>query len=232
MENIKEDKKNIDLNLESNSKPYLLKRLISDGFDIVLMFLLFVLVRGIALNTSLTKNYQTYYEKEQIILENWMIEVGYAEIIDGKIVINNREVEARLALNEKLNNDEEYLNNHFNLLVHKFFITALCILTVGFVLFLIVPLTNKRRATIGMMLTGLTLFMPSRMMLPKWYIVLYRYLIMMLAWVFGTLWLDSYVFLLMPVLNLIMILINKNQKTIKDLITYTMIIESKSLDSI
>ena len=50
------------LDLEPNSKPYLLKRLISDGFDTVLIFLLFMLLSALIFQTPLANTYNSHYE--------------------------------------------------------------------------------------------------------------------------------------------------------------------------
>ena len=53
--------------IERNSKPYLLKRLISDGFDTVLIFGLFMLFTALLLRSPLAKTYQAHFERYKAI---------------------------------------------------------------------------------------------------------------------------------------------------------------------
>ena len=52
-----------EIELEPNSRPYLLKRMLADGFDIVVIFALFMLFTMLIMKIPLSNTYHMHYEK-------------------------------------------------------------------------------------------------------------------------------------------------------------------------
>ena len=53
------------IDLEPNSKPYLLKRIAADGFDTFLIFALFMVFLVMIMNTSLAETYHQHFDRRQ-----------------------------------------------------------------------------------------------------------------------------------------------------------------------
>ncbi|MBP5254437.1 MAG: hypothetical protein J6Z23_03540, partial [Lachnospiraceae bacterium] len=57
-----------ELRLEPNSRPYLLKRILSDGTDIAAVFLLFLLFTAVVMMTPLADGYNAHAGRYQEIV--------------------------------------------------------------------------------------------------------------------------------------------------------------------
>lgn len=247
--------KNSSIDLSPNSKPYLLKRIISDLFDIGVLFVgWFVITLGI-INLGLDSTYNEYLNTSSQIQDTAMIESGYGIITyidentntNGRIIYNDEKTNKKYivekvdspkeeAINkykELLNSNDEYKNAIFGASLHRYLISVISCLLMESIFFLLVPLINKKRATLGQLLTGISLYSLRFEKYSRWYHVLGRFLFIFLI-ESSLLYLLTgiYTFLLIPVLNLIMILLNKNGRTIRDLISGTMLIENKSYSPI
>ena len=64
------------IELSPNSKPYLLKRMVADGFDILLIFGLFMLFTMILLRTPIAETYQRHFDKVQAIQKETVEALG------------------------------------------------------------------------------------------------------------------------------------------------------------
>ena len=62
---MKAEVKGTQIELEPNARPYLLKRLVADGFDTVLIFLLYLLLFSLLLRTPLAAAYRTHFAQAQ-----------------------------------------------------------------------------------------------------------------------------------------------------------------------
>ena len=87
----------VKLDLEPNSKPYLLKRIISDGFDTVMIFVLFMALSALVFASPLANVYNTHYENYKKIQDSVKEEYG----------------DDAAAITEKLNNDWTYRDEQF-----------------------------------------------------------------------------------------------------------------------
>lgn len=200
--------------MEANSKPHFIKRIAADGFDISSLFILFMLLNVILSNTALFATYRNhvarYQQIEQEVLRN-----------------NDREL-----VNEILMNDEEYQNEVFAANLHSFLIRVLIGFVGELILFLIIPLVNPNRLTLGKMMAGVMLFDEARQSRATKMQIAARFILIVLASIFIYFWMGIYSFLLYPVLRLIVVLLSKKDKTLCDYLTSTMLIDKLSYSSI
>lgn len=203
--------------IERNSKPYLLKRLIADGFDTVLIFGLFMLFTALLMQSSLAAAYNAHYAR---ILS---IESETAEVCG-----NDAEAAA-----QALSANREYLDERFAASLNSYVLKAAAAFPACALVLLAVPLLNRNRATPGKLMTGVMPFNEKRQRRALWYQILTRFLFVFLIdglvlYLFTGIW----TFVLVPVLRLIEILCSKKDKTICDGITGIMIIEKLSYNGI
>ncbi len=205
------------IGLEPNSRPFLLKRLIADGFDIGLIFLLYLLLTALILSTPLAKTYRRHVERAE-------------EMVKEAAVQYQNDAQA---VSDALNGSEEYRNESLAANLHGYLLKGLAVLIAEALTLLIVPLANRKRATLGKLLTGLMPFSEKRQARARWYQILYRFLFvflldsLLLYLLTGTL-----TFLLVAVIRLTEMLLNRKNKTLCDFLTGIMIIETMSYDGI
>lgn len=206
------------IELEPNSKPYLLKRLIADGFDTVLIFLLFSLAVTLLMKTPLARAYHENMESCRAI-ESAAVERygGDAEEISRALSENDEYSVKRLAAN-----------------LHAYLIKAGAGFAAELLILLAVPLMNPGRETPGKLMCGIMPFNEKRHSRVTAAQIIYRFVFVLLIdslllyLVTGVL-----TFLLVPLLRLTEMLLNgKKNKTLCDLITGVTIIEKLSYDGI
>jgi len=203
--------------IERNTKPYLLKRLISDGFDTVLILGLFLLFTALILNGPLAKTYRVHFERYKAMEAEAIAAYG----------------DDAQAITDALNGSAEYRDERFAASLHSYLLKALAGLLATAPVLLVVPLVNKYRATPGKLMTGIVPFHERRQRCAVWYQILYRFLFVflidgLLLYLYTGIW----TFVLVPVLRLIEILLSRKDKTICDMITGVMIIEKLSYNGI
>ena len=200
--------------MESNSKPILLKRFIADGFDIVSLFLLFILLNILLSATPLFNNYYKHVENYKAIEVETLDKYGADK------------------LDEMLAENEVYQNEKFTATLHSYLIRMGIGLVGELILFLIIPLINKDGLTIGKKLCGVMLFDEYRQSKINKKQVCARFLFIVLASGFIYPWTGIYSFLLFPVLRFIILMLNKKNKSLTDYLSRSMYIEKLSYSSI
>ncbi len=203
--------------IEPNSKPYLIKRLISDGFDTVLIFGLFILFMALIMRTPLADTYNRHFAR-------------YTEIeSETKAAFEGDAA----AITEALNGNGEYIDERFAANLHGYLLKGAAGLAAMIPVLLAVPLLNRDRATPGKLMTGLIPLHERRQRKAVWYQILLRSLFVFLIDGLGLYLLTGiWTFALVPVLRLIEILCSKKDKTIMDMVTGIMIIEKLSYSGI
>lgn len=206
-----------EIRLDPNSKPFLAKRLIADGFDTVLLFGLFMLLTAWIMATPLAGTYTAHYER-------------YTAIETETAAAYNNDA---TRISEALSGNEEYRSERFAAALHSYILKAVCCLAAELVLFLIIPLLRKDRATAGKILTGVMPFHLRRQARAEWYQILYRFLFIFIIdslalYLFTGIW----TFVLVPVIRLSEMLLNRNNRTVCDGVTGIMIIEKLSYNGI
>ena len=200
--------------MESNSKPIILKRFIADGFDIVSLFLLFILLNILLSATPLFNNYYKHVENYKAIEVETLDKYGADK------------------LDEMLAENEVYQNEKFTATLHSYLIRMGIGLVSELILFLIIPLINKDGLTIGKKLCGVMLFDEYRQSKINKKQVCARFLFIVLASGFIYPWTGIYSFLLFPVLRFIILMLNKKNKSLTDYLSRSMYIEKLSYSSI
>lgn len=205
------------LELEPNSRPYLLKQLIADGFDTVLLFLLFTVLTLVVMKTPLASAYDAHTARAVQIREE-----AVAAFPD------DRSKQA-----ESLSGNEEYRYVLFAANLHAYLLKALAAFVSEAVLLLAVPLLNRNRQTFGKMMTGVMPFNRKRRSRISAAQVFGRFLFVLIAdSLFWYLLTGVFTFLLIPVLRLTEMLLNKNRRTLLDLVSGVHMIEKRSYDGI
>ena len=205
------------VDLERNSKPYLLKRLIADGFDTVLIFGLFMLFTALLMQSALASGYNAHYERMLSIEKETAEACG-----------NDAE-----AIAEALSSNREYLDERFAASLNSYVFKAAAAFPACALVLLAVPLANRGRATPGKLMTGVMPFNEKRRRSALWYQILLRFLFVYFIDGLGLyLFTGIWTFVLVPVLRLIEILCSKKNKTVCDGITGIMIIEKLSYSGI
>lgn len=215
---MKADVGGTQIELAPNSPPYLLKRMVADGFDIVLIFVLFTLLSMLLLKTPQAAAYRAHYERCRII------ENETAASFPG-------DTEAIAAA---LSENAEYRDELFAANLHGYVIKAVACFFAELPVLLVIPLLNKNRCTPGKLMTGIMPFHESRQSRVGRSHAVFTFVF---VWLFDSLGpyllTEMLTFLLIPVLRLTEMLLNlKKQKTVCDLITGTRIIEKLSYQGI
>ena len=205
------------LDIEPNSKPYLAKRIIADGFDTVLIFGLFMLFVALLMKSPIAANYDRHYERYTAIEAETRAAFGS---------------DAEAAANA-LNNDREYLDERFAASLHSYLLKAAAGFLAMLPVLLAVPLLNRDCATPGKLMTGVMPFNERRQTRARWYQTLLRFLfVFLLDGLMLYPWTGILTFVLVPVLRLTAILCSRKDKTICDMVTGIMIIDKLSYNGI
>ncbi|MBR5754995.1 MAG: RDD family protein [Erysipelotrichaceae bacterium] len=200
------------LDLEPNSKPYLLKRFIADGFDLTCLFILVMLIAFLVEKTPIADRYRTHVRNYEAI-EREVLENAEA----GKV-------------NDILQNDEEYQSEVFAANLHHYLLVMLEVFIGELVLFAIVPLLNGG-SSLGKSMTGILLFDRSRQAKANRMQVLYRFMFLYFESIVLYPWTGIYTFALIAVLRFIVMMTNGNNRTLCDYASGTMYIEKMSYRS-
>lgn len=130
---------------------------------------------------------------------------------------------------DSLNNNQTYKDLKFNYTVNTFAISLSCLLVSETIFLFVVPLTNKRRATLGILLAGGQVISKRLVNRAKWWQLLAR-----LGFIFI---LDTCILyfignetllLLIPLLTLIVSFTNKERRTLHDMATGVKIIDKST----
>lgn len=205
------------IDIEPNSKPYLLKRIIADGFDTALVFVLFMLFVSLLMQSSLAGTYRRHFDRYTAIETETRAACG----------------DDAAAVTDALNGNREYLDERFAAELHGYLLKALAGYLATFPILLAVPLLNKNRATPGKLMTGVMPFNERKQSRAVWYQILFRFLFIFLFDCLGFYLLTGiWTFVLVPVIRLTVILLSRKDKTICDMATGIMVIEKLSYNGI
>ena len=205
------------IKLEPNSKPYLLKRIISDGFDVVVIFLLFVALSSVIFSSPLAKTYNEHYDNYKKVQESVIEEFGN----DAETISN------------VLSGNDYYLEERFAANLHGYLLKLLAGFIAEAAVLLLVPMLSKTRGTLGKTLTRIMPFCERKRARASRLSILGRFaFIFIIDSAFLYLFTGIYTFLLVPVIRLTEMLLNNKNKTICDTVSGIMIIEQLSYDGI
>lgn len=205
------------IKLEPNSKPYLLKRIIADCFDAVVIFLLFMLLSSAVFSSPLAKTYNEHYSNCKKVQDSAIEEFG-----------NDAE-----AISKALNGNDYYLEERFAANLHGYLLKLLAGFVAEAAVLLLVPMLSKTRSTLGKTLTRIMPFCERKRARASRLSILGRFaFIFIIDSAFLYLFTGIYTFLLVPVIRLTEMLLSKKNKTICDTVSGIMIIEQLSYDGI
>ena len=206
------------IELEPNSKPLLVKRLIADGFDILLIFALFMAFTALILKTPLANTYHAHLDRYKAIEEQAIARLG----------------DDAEAVSRALNGDDTYQNERFAANLHGYLLKAAAGFLAELLVLLVVPFLNGSRSTPGKLMTGIMPFCESRRSRARRSHAVSTFLFVFLIDSLGLYLLtEMLTFLLVPVLRLTEMLLNrKKYKTVCDFLTGTTMIEKLSYDGV
>ncbi len=203
--------------IEPNSKPYLFKRLISDAFDILVVFILFMVLSNVLLSTPLANTYNEHYDNYKAI---------------ERKVVEQYEDDTK-AISDALNNDSYYLDERFAANLHSYLLKLFAGFIAEAVVFLIFPLIFKTRGTPGKLLMRIMPFCErkqTRATIPS--IIGKFAFVFIIDSAFLYLFTGIYTFILVPVIRLVEMLLNKKNNTICDAVSGVTMIEQLSYNGI
>ena len=227
--------------LPDNSKPHFMMRIAGGLIDlcclVLAIFGLFYLLTLSPMGNGLRENkedendpaYGAYSTTTYLVHE--ADETGYKYI-----VVNNETIsdEVKAAYNAALSADETYKNCAFDNNLIQYGITCLAgFISMGIFL-LMVPLLNKRRATLGKLFAGTQLINSKYFVPAKWYQVLGRFLFQFVVegaipYLFLTSVTIIVPILVIPaVLFIITLIDHKNGRTLHDFVSVTKVIDKRT----
>lgn len=257
MEEKIEQKNPIDI--EPNSKPMLFKRILSYLTDLSITFVLFFCLNLLVLASPMANTLYKYKEEMIQYSDSAKLETGYGNIqyiednevksyeddnyyvykdnLDKNYIVKNLDKESLTseiieAYSAKMN-DQKFKDLKFGYDLHSFALVAFSFIVVESIMFLVVPLVNKKRATVGQMLCGVSLFAVKRMSYAKWYHVLFRFFYVLIVETLLAYLVSGIIGILCyMIISFIITILSKNYKTIRDYISMTMLIDSNSYSPI
>lgn len=196
------------------TKPSVISRLTSGLTDLLLTVGVIVGLYLIVLKTPLADNMKAYSSKMNEIQERYLVD----ESAETKEYIKFSE------WSEKDQTDYKDYRFYYTLNQGAYLMGSAAISELVF--YFVIPLTNKRRASVGMLLAGEDLMAMKYYGSPKWYHLLGRYsVIFFLGTLLPYLAISEMTVFVVPALVMTFALINsKTNRTIHDLLTGTIIV--------
>ena len=150
------------------------------------------------------------------------------------VVVNNDNIsnELKAAYQKAVKADENYSNTSFNYRMVEYGYTMLAAFIAMSVFVVVVPLVNKRRASVGKLAAG-TMLINSKYQVPaKWYQIVGRFLFSFfiefaLPYLFCS-GVSVFLMFIVPTLLFIISLISKQGRTLHDFVSRTKVIDKKT----
>ena len=253
----------VDNKPQYNQKPRTLARILSGLVDMFLVFLCGFFVIQLEMATPISQEYHTLKDELITIIDNTKLETDYGHKLyedeenyasyvtyhhyqendetsenNGKsyVVINNETIsdEAKANYQASIKNNSTYQSHY---LTYRFIYYGLVMLAVGaseLVLVLFIPLTNKRRATLGKFV-AMTTLIDRKEVRAKWWQILIRFLFVLLfETALPLFYLSEFgAVLVVAIVNLFVTLISrKSGRTLRDYVSLTRIIDKNSFKPI
>ena len=130
------------IDIEPNCRPHILKRIAADGFDLTTVFIVFMALTYLLVNTPLARTYNEHYEH-------------YKAIEKQAVELYGNDAQA---ISAALRGNEEYLDEVLAANLHGYILKATAALAAEAILLLIIPLANRQRSSLGRMMTGVMLY--------------------------------------------------------------------------
>ena len=233
-----------ETNSTDNKRLSFMQRVAYTIIDFGTIFLLFFGLYQIALNTPISNNlhnaendmYEIQIEKgtETGFYVKTYLEEGQTtnavvyEDEGGKYFYNLND-EFKVDYQNALKNDETYSNLKFAYTVNSFAIFLPCLAISEVIFLIVIPLTNKRRATLGIFFAGGRTISKKYIDKARWYHILFKFVFIFFIdtalpyFAFG-----EVALLFIPFLTLLSSFTNKDRRTVHDLISGIMVIDNKT----
>ena len=129
----------------------------------------------------------------------------------------------------ELNANDDYKDLKFNYTVNVFAITLSCILVSETIFMFVIPLTNKRRATLGILLAGGQVISKRQVNRAHWYQMLGRLGFVFILYTCVLYFIGSETLLLIiPLVTLLLTFTNKERRSLHDIVTGVKIIDKST----
>ena len=249
---------------EYNKKPRLLARILSGLVDIFAVFLVGFIIFQIEMYTPISNQYHATREELLCIIDDTKVatEYGYKLYDDeenyssytasyhinkeedetnekyGKyyVVVNNAEIskEVKEAYQNAIKNNGQYQNDYIVFRAYYFGMMMIAAGSSELALIFVVPLLNKRRATLGRYV-ALTTLISNKETKAKWWQLLIRFLFILLIETALPLFYLSEIatVLIVALVDIVMILISKKTgRTFSDYVSFTRVIDKNTFKPI
>ena len=247
-----------------NQKPRLLARILSALVDMFLIFLGTFLFMQIEMRTPISQEYHRLRDELIVIIDNTKLETNYGHKLyedeenyvsytasyriyqeedqssdkyqKNYVVINNSDIskETSEAYNSAIKNNGTYQSHYLTYRAINYGMTMIAVSATEVILLLVIPLTNKRRATLGKF-AAMTSLISNKEAQAKWWQVLIRFLFVLLVEsALPLLYFSEFATLLIVggVNAITMLISRKTGRTLRDYVSLTRIIDKKSFKPI
>lgn len=231
-------------------KAHPVKRILAGFFDMVIMFFATMGVYMLVASTPIANNYNNYKNEAIQIEDSYKLSTGYGEKIylinnngdnEGHIVYKEEGTDFEYFVRNVLNPSEEVKNaytsavnaddKHGLLLtymnIHRYLMTA--VISGGIVELLcifVVPAIKSNGSTPGMWICGIRMVSTKDYERPKWFQYFLRFLFMyVVESLIPYFFIGQWTMVAVPVILLIVMFVNKKNKTLHDFIGSVMVIE-------
>ena len=241
---------------EPNSKPTLFSRLLAGLVDMVIMFFFHYALYSLVLLTPISNNLHTYWNEMLLAKEDVKVQAKYSEeeVVDADYVgenllhYNEKESyyyivndidfgedaaskEAAIAsFQELIQKDDTYNGYSTSYHLHNFIVTALLCGGVTELIFIfVIPIIKNNGQTIGMMLCQAKMINPKYSGQTKWYQHLGRWAFMfIIESCLPYFFLAEYTLIVVPAVLIVIMLLNKNNRTLHDFVSQVMVIDKRT----
>lgn len=246
-----------------NIRPRFLARFLSALVDIFSLFLLAFGVFQLEMSTPISNDYYHLKEEVVTMIDTTKLETDYGYKLyddDEKygtyasyqvykeedesnaknghsyIVVNKEEIsdEVKNAYQDALKNNGTYQSRYLSYRATYYGLLMLAAGSSELVLFLLIPLFNKRRATIGRFV-AITSLISTKEVSAKWWQILLRFLfILVVETALPLFYLTEFgALIIVSIINLSIVLVSrKSYRTLRDYVSFTKIIDKNSFKPI
>ena len=239
-----------------NSKPTLFSRLLSGLVDTIIMFFFHYALYSLVLLTPISSNLHTYWNQMLLIKEDIKVQAQYSkeEVVDegynGENLLHYNEEEsyyyivndidfgedtqakeaAIASFKELIQKDDTYNGLSTSYHLHNFIITALLCGGVTELIFIfIIPVIKNNGQTLGMMVCQEKMINPKYVGKAKWYQHLGRWAFMfIIESAIPYFFLAEFTILVVPTVLIVIMLLNKNNRTLHDFVSQVMVIDKRT----
>lgn len=231
-------------------KPHFIKILVSGIIDLISLFVLAYLLNLLVFSTPISAHYQEVHDQMLVIQDTYKLDTGYGEKVylvdenedryqeDHKyedeqgtyVVVDLDEItnEVKTEYSELLNGNEHYLTLLNDYQVTSVLLLSLVIGSSQVILFLLIPLVNKNKATIGRLCLGLKTINYRTKKPLEWYFGLLQVaLIFLFASLIPYLIIGEMALVFSPLFILAFVIFSKDYRSLHQWISQAMTIDTK-----